>query len=194
MTFDTVAVHFRRVDAARTLFRHSGLPATCLRIPPDHSDSGAAARGRLLAPVGRLFPVDFVAGPHVPDPAQGMAGRAALSCARRIHLLIRPPAPLRGDFVAAEQGSVARFGLGDARRISTRLPLEFRMVEPDLLDDPPRELRIRLLPPLPGGPAPGLEVGNGVGAITARGAEDATAPAFSLQHAPFDLGVDARGR
>src|SRR5262245_65085836 len=68
------------------------------------------------------------------------------------------------------------------------------MVEPDLLDDPPRELRIRLLPPLPGGPAQGLEVGNGVGAIAARGAEDATAPAFSLQHAPFDLGVDARGR
>src|SRR6266498_4754963 len=68
------------------------------------------------------------------------------------------------------------------------------MVEPDLLDDPPRELRFRLLPPLPGGPAKGLEVGNGVGAIAARGAEDAITPAFSLQHAPFDLGVDARGR
>ena len=113
---------------------------------------------------------------------------------RRIHLLVRPPAPLRGHFVAAEQGSVAPFDLGDARRISTRLPLELRLVEPDLLDDPPRELRLRLLPPLPGGAAQGLEVGNGVGAITARGAEDAVAPAFSLQHAPFDFGVDARGR
>src|SRR5215475_12919791 len=29
-TFDTVDVHFRRVDAARVLFRRSGLPATCL--------------------------------------------------------------------------------------------------------------------------------------------------------------------
>ena len=55
--------------------------------------------------VGRFFSVDTVAGPDISDPTQGMAGRIALSCARRIHFFIRPPAPLRGDIVPAEQGA-----------------------------------------------------------------------------------------
>src|SRR5882672_1821232 len=89
---------------------------------------------------------------------------------------------------------MAGFGPGAAGRISTRLPLELRMVEPDLLDDPPHKLRFRLLQPLPGRPTQNLEVGNGIGAIATCGAEDATATALPLQHAPFDLRADARRR
>src|SRR5262249_57694114 len=79
-------------------------------------------------------------------------------------------------------------------RISTHLPVELRVVEPDLLDDSPRQLRVRLLPALPGRPAQSLAVGNTIGAIATCGPEDATPPAFSLQHAAFYLGADARRR
>src|SRR5262245_17489833 len=193
-TFDTVAVYFRRVDAARTIFRHSGLPATRLRRSPHFADTGVAARGCLLALVGRLVSSDFVAGPHISDPAQGMAGRAAFSLTGRVHLFTRPPADLRRHLIEAERRRMAGFGLNITRRISTRLPVELRVVEPDLLDYSARKLCLRLLPALPGGTAQSLAAGNAVGAVATCGAENATPSAFSLQHAAFDLGVDARRR
>ena len=39
-----------------------------------------------------------------PIPRREWLDGLLFPCARRIHLLVRPPAPLRGDFVAAEQG------------------------------------------------------------------------------------------
>src|SRR5262249_13622101 len=115
-------------------------------------------------------------------------------CAGRVHLFLRPPLVLRRHFIAAGQWRMAGFGFGIAHRISTHLPVELRVVEPDLLDDSSGELRLRLLPALSGRPAQSLPARDATGAIAIAGAEDATPSSFSLQHAPFDLGVDARRR
>ena len=73
------------------------------------------------------------------------------------HFFIHPSAPLRRHFVpAGGKGVWPDSAPGAARRIPTGLPLEHRLVEPDLLDDSPHNLRFRLLQSLSGRPNPGL--------------------------------------